>query len=152
MSQIAKLKQKNLNKSGIEPAGNRVLIKRDEINEKEKDSLIELPEWVVQKAKQGQATGVLIAVGPDAFNHIVERVYVHHENNQRELMEERVKGYSEPFARPGERIAFARYSGLTVKGEDGEEYVILNDEDITARVSDKVTFTDLDTRKPVGEQ
>ena len=135
MSQIAELKMKSLNKSGIYPCGNRVLVKRDDIKEKEEDRLIELPEWVVNKAKQGQSTGHLVAVGPDAFNHIVEKVYVHHENNVRELIEERVKGYAEPFAQPGDRIAFARYSGLSVKGEDGEEYILLNDEDITAKRS-----------------
>lgn len=151
MSKVANLKMKKLNKSGIYPAGNRVLITRDPIKTKEKNSIIELPEWVVNKAKQGQATGTLIAVGPDAFIHTVERIYVNHDNGAKEMLEERVKGYSEPFAQPGDRIAYARFSGLAVKGEDGEEYVILNDEDITAKVSDKVEFTDLDTRKPVGE-
>lgn len=135
------------NRSGIYPAANRVLILPDPIEDQVTSSKIEIPDSVKRKYEQAQATGVLVDVGPDAFFHVVERRYICHGNGEKELAEETVKGYKEPFAKVGDRIAFAKYSGLRVTGEDGERYLVLNDEDITARVSDDVEFTDLDTRK-----
>ena len=141
-----------MNKSGIRPAANRVLVRPDSIEDKDKKSVIELPDEVIQRYEQGQATGVLVAAGPDAWNHVTERVYKVHGNKERELIEERFRGYSGPFAEIGDRIAFAKFSGLRVRGEDGVRYIVLNDEDITAKVSEGVEFTDLDTRKRVGSQ
>lgn len=141
-----------MNPSGIRPSANRVLVRPDAIEDKNPESVIQLPDEVVNRYEQGQATGVLIDVGPDAWNHVTERVYAIHENGARQLIEERFRGYSGPFAEIGDRIAFAKYSGLRVRGEDGVKYLVLNDEDITARVSENVEFTDLDTRKRVGSQ
>jgi hypothetical protein len=96
-----------------------------------------------------QSTGVLVAVGPDAWSHsveVVERLI----DGQWKVIEKRSKGYSEPFAQIGDRVAFAKYGGLQVEGEDGINYRILNDEDITAKVSEGVSFTELKSRKPVG--
>lgn len=133
--------------AGISPAGDRVLVLPDPIESSVTSSKIELPDWVQNKYQHGQASGVLVAVGPDAFQHVIERVFTVHDDNRRELIEERVKGYSRPFASVGDRIAYAKYSGLRVKGADGVQYMLLNDEDITAVISDDVEFTDLDTRK-----
>ncbi len=141
-----------MNKSGISPSANRVLVRPDTIEEKNTESVIQLPDEVINRYEQGQATGVLIDVGPDAWTHVTERVYAVHENGERQLIQERFRGYSGPLADIGDRIAFAKYSGLRVKGEDGIKYLVLNDEDITARVSQNVEFTDLDTRKRVGSQ
>ena len=152
MSQVAKLETKLQNKSGIYPPSHRVLVRPDVIEKQIRRSILEIPDWVQAKYEQGQASGTLVAVGPDAFNHVTERVWRVHDDHLKELVEERIKGYSEPFADVGDRIAFAKYSGLRVKGADGEKYLILNDEDITARISDDVEFTDLDTRKGVGVQ
>lgn len=145
---IAKLRQK-WNKSGIHPAGDRVLVKPDSI-EKLESQKIEIPDTVLARYEQGQSTGTLIDVGPDAFLHSTEFVYHIHGGDREELIEKRIRGYLEPFAQPGDRIAFGKYTGLRVKGEDGVSYLLLNDEDITARVSEGVEFTDLDTRKGLG--
>jgi co-chaperonin GroES (HSP10) len=149
---VVNLKAEPTNRSGIYPSANRVLVKPDEIEKQVTGGRIELPDSVLARYEQGQASGVLVAVGPDAFSHVTERVYQVHSNKERQLIEERVRGYSEPFAAVGDRIAFAKYSGLRVKGEDGQKYIILNDEDITCRISAQVEFTDLDTRKGVGVQ
>ena len=150
MSSVVKMKV-NQNKAGIWPAGDRVLVKADPIDsENKEDHKIFIPDGVKMKYQQAQATGTLVAVGPDAYCHVTERVYHVHDGGRKELFEERLRGYSEPFAKVGDRVAFAKFSGMRVKGEDGEEYIILNDEDITARVSDKVEFTELDTRKGLG--
>lgn len=136
-----------VNKTGIFPSANRVLIKPDPIEDEVTSAGIVLPDSVKQSYEQGQATGTLVAIGPDAFCHIIERRYIVHGNGERELVEEVVKGYREPFANVGDRIAFAKYSGRPFKGTDGERYILTNDEDITGRVSEDVELTDLDTRK-----
>jgi co-chaperonin GroES (HSP10) len=121
MNQILAMKTKS--EAGIYPAGDRVLVKPDEIEEEITPSGIVLPPEAKRRYDAGQASGVLVAVGPDAFRHVVERVYHVHGNNERELIEER----------------------------NGKTYILMNDEDITARLSDAVEFTDLDTRKMAGK-
>ena len=150
MNTVAKIKSKS--EAGIYPAGSRVLIRPDEIEEEITESGIVLLQETRDKYQAAQSSGTVVAVGPDAWNHVTERVYHIHGEGRKELVEERVRGYSEPFARAGDRVAFAKYSGLRVTGEDSNRYLILNDEDITARVSDNVEFTELDTRKALSEQ
>jgi chaperonin GroES len=136
------------NKSGIFPSGNRVVVKPDEI-EKKTESGIYIPDQVAEKHAMAQATGVLVATGPDAFFHKVEYVERLIDNDFK-TVERRISGYSEAFANIGDRIAFAKYGGLDVEGEDGNKYRILNDEDITARVNENVSFTDIKSRSPFG--
>lgn len=137
------------NESGIYPSGNRVLIAPDEIEETTEGGIV-LPKQTQEKYQQAQASGFLVACGPDAFSHTVERVYHIHGNGEKELVEERVKGYFEPFARSGDRISFAKYSGQAYKGKDGKYYLVTNDEDITAKLDAEVELTSLDTRKGLG--
>ena len=150
MSTVTKMRLRN--ESGIAPAGDRILVSPDKIEEEITEAGIVLLKETRDKYETAQSSGTLVAVGPDAFRHVTERVYRVKGDGRKELVEERLRGYSEPFAAVGERVAFAKYSGLRVTGEDGERYIILNDEDITARVSDNVEFTELDTRKPLGAQ
>jgi chaperonin GroES len=134
--------------TGIFPSGNRVVVKPDDIETTTAGGIF-IPETEAQKHAHAQSTGRLMAVGPDAWKHTtktVERVI----DGQWKPVERIITGYSEPFAEVGERVAFAKYGGLQVEGEDGLTYRILNDEDITARVSDEVNFTDLKSRKRVG--
>ena len=134
--------------SGIYPSGNRVVVKPDDI-EKVTDGGIIIPEPEAVKHALSQTTGILVAVGPDAFTHsvrITERLI----DGEWKPVERVTTGYSEPFAQVGDRVAFAKFGGLQVEGEDGQKYRILNDEDITARVSDAVSFTDIKSRKAVG--
>jgi len=141
---------KNINGSGITPCGNRIVVKPDEIKETVgEESKIIVPDSVRESHMHAQSTGVLVAAGPDAFRHTVSTT--HRRIDDRWVpYETKVSGYSEDFAKVGERVAFAKYGGLQVEGEDGVNYRILNDEDITARVSDGVNFTDIKTRERVS--
>ncbi len=139
------------NKSGVYPAANRVLVKPDPVNVKPEEGVIELPDEVLKKYEQAESCGELIAVGPDAFRHVTERVYHVVDGEPKDLFEERVRGYSEPFAQVGDRISFAKYTGQVYRGKDGERYVCINDEDITARVDSGVRLTNLDTRKGLAQ-
>ena len=146
---VSELKVRNFNKSGIYPAGNRVLVFADQIEEKTKDTLIELLPDTIEAQQSANASGVLVAVGPDAFSHITERVYHIHDQG-RELVEERTRGYSEPFASPGDRISFAKYAGQKYTGKDGKRYLVINDEDITCRLDPEVELSDLKVRQGAG--
>jgi chaperonin GroES len=102
-----------LNESGIIPLEYFVLIKPDEVEQKTKGGIY-LPDQTLERNSQAQMTGTLTAVGPMAFKY-------------------------EDFVNPlipqlGERVAFGRYSGHTLKGRDGVEYRLLKDGDLTAIV------------------
>lgn len=101
----------------------------DIIDEKNKDSLIHIPDTIKEKHQQASVAGVLVAVGPDAWTD-----------------------FKEPFADPGDRVMYAKYGGLMVTGEDGVEYRILNDTDIVAVITDNVSMGDLHARKSLGAQ
>ena len=151
MTTVTKLKAKLANKSGIAPRGNRLLVRPDKIEEYS-DGGILLPEQARERAESAASYGYVVAVGPDAWRHTVERVYHCHSTNEKEFIEERVTGYSEPFARVGDRIAFSPYVGLNSVGQDGVEYKTINDEDVLAIVTESVTTTSLEARKPLGER
>ena len=146
---VTKLKTKLMNKSGIYPAGNRVLIFADQIKEKTEDTLIELLPGTEEAMQCGNASGTLVAVGPDAFQHRTEFIYHVHDSRE-ELVEKRVSAYAEPFAKPGDRISFAKFAGKKYKGKDKELYLVMLDTDITCRLDDEVELTDLDIRKGAG--
>ena len=147
---ITKLRQNSLNKSGIYPAGNRVLVSPDKIEEKVKDTLIELLPDTIEAQQSANASGMVVAIGPDAFQHRTESVYHIHDHDREELVEKRVSGYGEPFAVPGDRISFAKYAGQKYTGKDGERYLVINDEDITCRLDDEVELSDLKIRQGAG--
>ena len=136
-----------MNKSGIYPSGNRVLIKPDEIKEEVTPSGIVLPDQVKDRHELAQKTGTLVAVGPDAFAHSVEKRY----GPDDRYLGRTEKGYSEAFADPGDRIAYARYAGQPFMGEDGNKYLLTNDEDITGKVSVGVELSDFESRKGLGQ-
>lgn len=137
------------NSAGIIPKGDRIVVKPDEV-EKVTEGGIIIPDAQADRHANAQTIGTLVAVGPDAWQHHTETIY-RTINGELKLVEKRTVGYSEPFAQVGDRVAFAKYGGLAVVGEDGKQYRILNDEDITAVVSDGVNFTDLKARKGFSE-
>lgn len=135
------------NTSGIYPKGNRVVVKPDELEEVTEGGIV-IPNTVKEMHQQGQAMGRVVAIGPDSWLEgieVVERLI----DGEWKTVERRTTGYSEPFAEVGDRVFFARYSGLQVKGADGETYRILNDLDITTKIDDGVEFGDIKARKAV---
>lgn len=132
-----------MNKSGIHPVGDRVLIKPDSIEEVTTGGII-IPGTVGDMHAMAQSIGTLVDVGADAWIHYVEK--------DREGATVKRQSYSQPFAHPGDRVAFAKYGGLQVEGKDGQVYRLMNDEDITAIVEEGVSFTDIKSRKAVNER
>ena len=139
------------NESGIYPRGNRVLVFADQIEDKVKDSVIELLPNTIEAQQSANASGTVIECGPDAFSHITEKVY-RAIDNALKLVEVRKRGYSEPFALAGDRISFAKYAGQKYLGKDGKRYLVINDEDITCKLDAEVELSDLKPREAVGRQ
>ena len=138
------------NKSGIYPSGNRVLVFVDQIEEQMKDSVIKLLQDTIDAQQSSNASGTLVEAGPDAFLHVTETKYKVDSNGDGSIYEVATRGYSEPFAVPGDRISFAKFAGQKYDGKDGKKYLVLNDEDITCRLDDEVVLTDLTVRQGAG--
>jgi len=134
-----------MNNSGVYPRGDRVLVKPDKLEEVTKGGII-IPEADRDKHQMAALTGIVVEVGPDAWRHSIETVE-RLINGTWKTVERRTTGYSEPFARVGDRVSYARYSGLQIDGKDGEEYRILNDEDITTIIDPEVDFTEFRKRE-----
>lgn len=124
------------NESGIHPCGDRVLILPDDI-EKVTDGGIIIPGTVGELHQMAQSIGTFVAAGPDAYIDHVEK----------SDGKTTTQGFSGPFAKTGDRVAFAKYGGLQVTGKDGRSYRLMNDVDVTAIVEEGVSFTDLRARK-----
>jgi chaperonin GroES len=104
----------SLNTSGFEPLDLRVLVLPDEA--KAMLGSLHLPDSVVEQDKFAQTKATLIAVGDNAW----------------EEARARAPGFVPPV--PGDRVLFGRYSGQRLKGDDGRDYIIMNDEDVIARL------------------
>ena len=137
------------NESGIYPSGNRVLIFADQIEDKLKDSVIELLADTIEANQTANASGTLVAVGPDAWSHTTRTVYRIIDGSMRPI-EVHKTGYSKPFAKVGERISFAKFAGQKYTGKDGKRYLVIQDEDVTCRLDDEVELSDLKIRKGAG--
>jgi chaperonin GroES len=95
------------NSSGITPLDVKVLVRPDPVEEKTKGGII-LADSIKDQNKYATCSGRLIAAGPNAFAEWGEG-----------------RG-----PQPGARVLFAQYAGLRRKGEDGEDYLVCNDEDM----------------------
>lgn len=134
------------NESGIHPALDRVLIRPDEIEEVTAGGII-IPGPVGELHAMAQSIGTFIEAGPDAYTDYTET----HRDPSGAVTSMVTRGYSGPAARPGDRVAFAKYGGLQVEGKDGKTYRIMNDIDVTGIAEEGVSFTDLKSRKPIAE-
>lgn len=94
----------------IEPAGHRVIVKPDALEEVTEGGIIIAHGADKKRKEQAQQTGVIVSVGPTAWKAFDE---------------------GEPWAAVGDRVYFAKYGGHIIE-DSGQEYRLLNDEDITA--------------------
>ena len=101
------------NNSGIYPAGHRVLVLPEQETEDEKALKkigLVMAETANTRHRLAQMAGVVVAVGKTAWQDFK----------------------SDPWARKGDRVMFAKYSGVIIRGKDGLSYRMVNDEDIVA--------------------
>lgn len=133
-----------MNKSGIIPQGDRVLLKPDQIEETTAGGIV-IPASERDKHQMAQVTGVVVDIGSDAWIHTTTQRYM----DGKWVPFERV-GYSKPWCKVGDRVTFARHVGLPTVGEDGEEYRLVSDEDILSTVSEKVDLTQFRKRERIA--
>lgn len=102
----------NINQSGIIPTGGHLLVLPNRVEEKTKGGII-IPETTRDKEQQAATVGTLIAVGPTAWKDLDD---------------------GSPWAESGDKISYARYAGVVMDGADGESYVLINDNDVLAKL------------------
>ena len=94
----------------VTPLGDRVLVKRLEPVQKTKGGIV-LPDSAQEKPKEGE----IVSVGAGKVND---------------------KGERTPLAvKAGDKVIFTSYAGTEIK-IDGEEYLIMREEDILAIIAD----------------
>lgn len=98
-----------MNSSGVKPIDMRVLVKPDPVEEVTKGGIF-LPDQVKEQEKWAAVKATLIDAGTCAWGEAVAR------------------GFIAPL--PGARVMIAKYGGKDFKGDDGEWYRMMNDEDV----------------------
>jgi chaperonin GroES len=101
------------NVSGIVPADVKVLVYPDPVEEKTAGGIIR-PDMLRDKEKYATTKATIVGIGAGAFLEWAE--------SDRPVV--------------GARVVTAQYAGLRIKGNDGKEYVICNDDDIVAVLKD----------------
>ncbi len=94
----------------IEPAGHRIKIKPDPLEEVSAGGIVIAHGADKARKEQAVHTGILAAIGFNAWKSF---------------------DGGEPWAKVGDRVYFAKFGGHIVE-ENGETYRIMNDEDVTA--------------------
>lgn len=105
-----------LNRSGVVPLDLRVLILPDAAETKVGSIII--PDSITDQKKMAMCKGTLVAVGENAWEEAASR--------------------SAAFRRPapGDRVMIAKYGGVEIKGRDGADYRLMNDEDVIGRLEE----------------
>ncbi|MBU3933610.1 MAG: co-chaperone GroES [Candidatus Omnitrophica bacterium] len=93
--------------AGIQPLGDRVLLKVLEAESKTKGGIV-LPDTAKEKPQEGEV--VAVGKGKTGEDGTVKPLEV----------------------KAGDRVLFAKYSGTEVTTKEGEEYLIVKEEDILA--------------------
>ncbi len=101
-----------MNKSGIEPMADNVVVAPKTVETKTAGGLI-IPDDTKEREQFAQTEGTLIAVSPGAFGY-----------NYPEWPE----GARKPAV--GDRVVFSRYQATEIKGTDGADYWLMKDKSI----------------------
>lgn len=102
----------DINQSGIIPTGGHLLVLPKKVEEKTAGGIY-LPQDTRDKEQQAATVGTLVAVGPSAWKDLDD---------------------GSPWAEAGDKISYSRYAGVSMEGEDGQSYVLINDNDVLARL------------------
>lgn len=96
-----------MNTSGINPLDVKVLVRPEAAEEKTAGGII-IPDTTRDQKDYAATRGHLLAKGPNAFADWGQG--------------------NAPI--DGARVLFAQYAGKRFKGDDGESYIVMNDEDV----------------------
>ncbi len=104
------------NGCGWNPATDSVLVLPDKPIRKTAGNIL-IPESVADKKADAAESGIIVALGSDAFIWNSDRT-------------RRLEGADKP--QIGHRAVFNRYSGIKIAGDDGQTYYILVDHSVKA--------------------
>lgn len=110
------------NTSGIIPTEFKVLIEPKAVEEVTKGGII-LATSTTESEKYATIEGTIVDVSHLAFTYV----------KPEEWLDENGVSYKPA---PGQRVIFAKYAGVRHKAKDGKEYLLINDKDVVAVVSD----------------
>lgn len=116
------------NKSGIQPIEYKVVVKPDSVADATVGGIL-YPDRVKELEQAAAVRGYLIAYGGKAF-----------------------EDFGEPKPQAGDRVQFAKFSGVhQVPGADGEAYIICHDKDIAAIITqEELIVKEIKERTPDG--
>lgn len=100
----------------INPLLHGVLILPDDVEKKTAGGII-IPDQVTEKERKAVDYGTVVRVGPRAFIDY---------------------GRDPTILSKGDRVTYSRYAGKTVKDIDGVEYMLINDVDILALLTEEL--------------
>lgn len=103
------------NKAGIVPCGHRVLILPENIEDVTASGIIMYTATQRDREALAQMYGVVVEMGGNCY-----------------------MDQPSPWCKVGDRVSFAKYSGLVYKGLDEKEYRVINDLDVVAIVEEGV--------------
>ncbi len=106
-----------MNSSGIQPTEFKVLIDPKPVEEVTKGGII-LATQTTDNEKYAQTEGTIVAISHLAFTYATPEEW----------------GDKRP--KPGDRVLYAKYAGLRVKGKDGKDYILANDKDVCAVIEE----------------
>lgn len=98
-----------MNASGINPVEYKCIVLPDKVEETTQGGIV-LARNIQEQDQLSETRCRLIAVGGMAFDDW---------NDKRK-------------PQPGDRVLIAKYSGILCRGDDGEEYRVINDKDVLA--------------------
>jgi co-chaperonin GroES (HSP10) len=109
----------DINVSGIHPVGGRILILPMEVEEKTQGGIIISHGQMKDREDMANTTGVVVELGENAYCD-----------------------YNKPWCKVGDRVIFAKYSGLLYLGKDDKKYRVINDTDVTGTLDSDVKLVD----------
>ena len=98
----------------MKPLLHRIILKLDSVEEVTESGII-IASDTLKKERKAVETAIVVSIGPTAFKDY---------------------GGDENTVKVGQKVVIARYSGKEIKGTDGEEYVVVNDEDLLVILGD----------------
>jgi co-chaperonin GroES (HSP10) len=96
---------------GFMPEGVRVILLPDPVEEVTDGGIIIKAEVTKEEEKTQQVIGTVVAIGPRVDSKFTDGVL-----------------------KVGDKVLYAKFSGVFITGNDGERYRLANDEDIFAKV------------------
>lgn len=103
---------RDIGTSGIEPTGGHILVLPKPTEEVTEGGII-LTQQTRDDNQRVATEGLLVAVGPSAWADLDD---------------------GKPWAAVGDKIIYSRHAGVDMVGDDDEDYVLMNDNDVLAKL------------------